>query len=80
MVTKAYGSPRPRQAARGHQHRAPTTQPTRRVDRDRLRRPSKAIAGSLIGGLAETQEMLDFCAERVIAADLEHALPSARKF
>ena len=31
----------------------------------------KAIAGSLIGGVAETQEMLDFCAERGIVADVE---------
>jgi D-arabinose 1-dehydrogenase-like Zn-dependent alcohol dehydrogenase len=29
------------------------------------------IAGSLIGGIAETQEMLDFCAERGIVADIE---------
>jgi uncharacterized zinc-type alcohol dehydrogenase-like protein len=31
----------------------------------------KAIAGSLIGGLPETQEMLDFCAERGIVAEIE---------
>ncbi len=31
----------------------------------------KAVAGSLIGGIAETQEMLDFCAEHGIAADIE---------
>ena len=31
----------------------------------------KAIAGSLIGGIAETQEMLDFCAEHGIVADIE---------
>jgi uncharacterized zinc-type alcohol dehydrogenase-like protein len=31
----------------------------------------RAIAGSLIGGLAETQEMLDFCAENGIVADIE---------
>jgi len=31
----------------------------------------RAIAGSLIGGLPETQEMLDFCAERGIVADVE---------
>lgn len=29
------------------------------------------VAGSLIGGLRETQEMLDFCAERGIVADIE---------
>lgn len=31
----------------------------------------KAIAGSLIGGLPETQEMLDFCAGKGIVADIE---------
>jgi len=31
----------------------------------------RAIAGSLIGGLPETQEMLDFCAERGIVAEIE---------
>ncbi len=31
----------------------------------------KAIAGSLIGGIAETQEMLDFCAAHKIVADIE---------
>lgn len=31
----------------------------------------RAIAGSLIGGIAETQEMLDFCAEHGIVAEIE---------
>jgi uncharacterized zinc-type alcohol dehydrogenase-like protein len=31
----------------------------------------KSFAGSLIGGIAETQEMLDFCAEHNITADIE---------
>jgi uncharacterized zinc-type alcohol dehydrogenase-like protein len=31
----------------------------------------RAIAGSLIGGIAETQEMLDFCAKHGIVADIE---------
>jgi uncharacterized zinc-type alcohol dehydrogenase-like protein len=31
----------------------------------------RSIAGSLIGGLPETQEMLDFCAEHGIVADIE---------
>ncbi len=31
----------------------------------------KAIAGSVIGGIAETQEMLDFCAEHGITSDVE---------
>ena len=32
---------------------------------------SKVLAGSNIGGIAETQEMLDFCAEHGIAAQIE---------
>jgi uncharacterized zinc-type alcohol dehydrogenase-like protein len=31
----------------------------------------RRIAGSLIGGIKETQEMLDFCAEKGIASDIE---------
>jgi len=31
----------------------------------------RAIAGSMIGGITETQEMLDFCAEHGIVADIE---------
>jgi uncharacterized zinc-type alcohol dehydrogenase-like protein len=31
----------------------------------------RAIAGSLIGGIPETQEILDFCAERGIVSDIE---------
>ena len=31
----------------------------------------KSIAGSSIGGIAETQEMLDFCAEHDIVSDIE---------
>ena len=31
----------------------------------------KAVAGSVIGGIAETQEMLDFCGEHGITADIE---------
>lgn len=31
----------------------------------------KRLAGSLIGGIAETQEMLDFCAEHGITSDIE---------
>jgi uncharacterized zinc-type alcohol dehydrogenase-like protein len=33
--------------------------------------PRRQLAGSLIGGIAETQEMLDFCAERGIACEIE---------
>ncbi len=31
----------------------------------------KTIAGSMIGGIAETQEMLDFCADKGIVSDIE---------
>ncbi|MGI8432357.1 MAG: NAD(P)-dependent alcohol dehydrogenase, partial [Chthoniobacterales bacterium] len=31
----------------------------------------RSIAGSLIGGIAETQEMLDYCAEHNIVSDVE---------
>ena len=31
----------------------------------------RAIAGSLIGGIAETQDMLDFCAEHGIVSEIE---------
>ena len=33
------------------------------------------IAGSLIGGIRETQEMLDFCAEHGLASDIEVIAP-----
>jgi uncharacterized zinc-type alcohol dehydrogenase-like protein len=31
----------------------------------------RSISGSAIGGIAETQEMLDFCAEHGVTADVE---------
>ncbi|HYK57056.1 MAG TPA: NAD(P)-dependent alcohol dehydrogenase, partial [Flavisolibacter sp.] len=31
----------------------------------------RSIAGSLIGGIPETQEMLDYCAEHNIVSDVE---------
>ena len=31
----------------------------------------RSIAGSMIGGIRETQEMLDFCAEKGIVSDIE---------
>jgi alcohol dehydrogenase (NADP+) len=37
----------------------------------------KSLAGSLIGGIAETQEMLDYCAEHRIASDIE-IIPMAK--
>ncbi|MGE3108266.1 MAG: NAD(P)-dependent alcohol dehydrogenase [Phycisphaerales bacterium] len=33
--------------------------------------PRRQIAGSLIGGIAETQEMLDFCGQKNIVCDIE---------
>jgi uncharacterized zinc-type alcohol dehydrogenase-like protein len=50
-------------------HRAPSTSSfiTKR----------KTLAGSLIGGIPETQEMLDFCAEHHIVADIEVIAASA---
>ncbi|NEX92776.1 NAD(P)-dependent alcohol dehydrogenase [Caulobacter sp. 17J65-9] len=35
----------------------------------------RSVAGSLIGGVRETQEMLDFCAEHGIAAEVETIRP-----
>ncbi len=40
-----------------------------------LLRRRRRIAGSLIGGIRETQEMLDFCAEHGIACDIELIAP-----
>jgi uncharacterized zinc-type alcohol dehydrogenase-like protein len=37
----------------------------------------RRIAGSLIGGIAETQEMLDFCAEHGVVSDIE-IIPASR--
>jgi alcohol dehydrogenase (NADP+) len=37
----------------------------------------KHLAGSLIGGLKETQEMLDFCAKKKVFADIE-LIPAAK--
>ena len=31
----------------------------------------RQLAGSMIGGIRETQEMLDFCAKHGVAADVE---------
>ena len=50
----------------------------RAVSHPHLQRPGQALvlprrqfAGSAIGGIAETQEMLDFCAEHEIVSDIE---------
>ena len=40
-------------------------------DMSRLVVGRRSIAGSLIGGIAETQEMLDFCAQHGITSDIE---------
>lgn len=46
-------------------------------DRDPILKPRalvmqrRQLAGSLIGGIAQTQEMLDFCADKGITADVE---------
>jgi uncharacterized zinc-type alcohol dehydrogenase-like protein len=37
---------------------------------------NKILAGSMIGGIAETQEMLDFCAEHSIGAEIERIAAS----
>lgn len=42
-----------------------------RVDPFDLLKNRRSITGSMIGGTSETQEMLDFCAERNITADVE---------
>ena len=35
----------------------------------------KSLAGSVIGGIAETQELIDYCAARGIKADIELIRP-----
>jgi uncharacterized zinc-type alcohol dehydrogenase-like protein len=37
----------------------------------------KRLTGSLIGGIKETQEMLDFCAKKKVLADVE-VIPASR--
>jgi len=41
------------------------------VQAHQLFMPRRQLAGSLIGGIPETQEMLDFCAEKGITCDIE---------
>lgn len=41
------------------------------IDVGNLIAPRRKLTGSLIGGMAETQEMLDFCGEHGIVADIE---------
>src|SRR2546421_568231 len=44
------------------------------VDAFSLIHRRRRLAGSLIGGIAETQEMLDYCAERGIVCEIEKIL------
>lgn len=46
-------------------------EPLKEIHGGRLVMGRKSIAGSLIGGIQETQEMLDFCAEHGIVSDVE---------
>ncbi len=41
------------------------------IEAARLIVPRRQLGGSLIGGIPETQEMLNFCADRGIACDIE---------
>ncbi len=47
----------------------PTPHPA--ITTGKLINKRRSLAGSLIGGIAETQEMLDFCAKHDITADIE---------
>jgi len=47
------------------------------VNPDLLIMKRRTLAGSVIGGLPETQEMLDYCAEKKITADVE-VIPMAK--
>ena len=46
-------------------------EPLKKVNGANLIGGRKRVAGSLIGGIKETQEMLDFCAEHNIVSDIE---------
>jgi len=41
-----------------------------------LAKSRRALAGSIIGGIAETQEVIDFCTSRNIAADVQMISPA----
>jgi len=49
----------------GLPHRAPVVNPFELIKNRR------SIIGSMIGGTQETQEMLDYCAEKNITSDVE---------
>lgn len=46
-------------------------EPLTKINGSQLIRKRKNLAGSLIGGLKETQEMLDFCAEKKVHPEVE---------
>jgi alcohol dehydrogenase (NADP+) len=46
-------------------------EPMAPVDNSQVAFHRRSVAGSLIGGIAETQEVLDFCAEHGIAPDIQ---------
>jgi alcohol dehydrogenase (NADP+) len=46
-------------------------EPLEPIDHSQVAFHRRSIAGSLIGGIAETQEVLDFCAEHGIVPDIE---------
>ncbi len=48
----------------------PTSSPSE-ISASMLVRGRKSIAGSYVGGIKETQEMLDYCAEHGICANIE---------
>lgn len=44
---------------------------TKPLDPDEIARKRRSVTGSLMGGIKETQEMLDFCSKHNITADIE---------
>ena len=46
-------------------------EPLDKVNAAQLMFGRKTLAGSIIGGIGETQEMLNFCAEKNIVSDVE---------
>jgi uncharacterized zinc-type alcohol dehydrogenase-like protein len=45
------------------------------IDGTRLALGRKSLAGSMIGGIAETQQVIDYCTQRGITADVEMITP-----
>ena len=46
-------------------------EPMAGVDNQQIAFHRRSVAGSIIGSIAETQEVLDFCAEHGIAPDIQ---------